>query len=174
MEKYLISLYFDDDTNKKISGIMKSISRKSGNTYMQEKNIPPHLTVAMAEGKQDTLMEVIGDVRNTLARGNIKIVSVGCFKPHVIYLSVLNDQYLHSISLSINEKLEEKHLQNKESIYKPFFWMPHITLARRLTQEQLLEAFGVTISNFEPFEGMVVGLGIAKCNPHTDIRFWQL
>ena len=43
---YLISIYFDENTEKKMKGYMNQIAKKSGNFAMIEGNVPPHITVS--------------------------------------------------------------------------------------------------------------------------------
>ena len=43
---YLISLYFDEKTENRISGYMKQIAKYAGNTAMLDGNVPPHITIA--------------------------------------------------------------------------------------------------------------------------------
>ena len=43
---YLISLYFDEKTENRISGYMKQIAKYTGNTAMLDGNVPPHITIA--------------------------------------------------------------------------------------------------------------------------------
>ena len=54
--KYLISLYFDDNTNKQIYGYMEKVAAVTGNDYMLANHVPPHITVSS--------FEVHGNVEN--------------------------------------------------------------------------------------------------------------
>ena len=46
---YLVSLYFDSQTEKTLRKHMEKVAVKTGNAYMAEHRIPPHLTVAACE-----------------------------------------------------------------------------------------------------------------------------
>ena len=43
---YHISLYFDEKTNKIIQQYINLIAKKSGNTYMLDNQVPPHITLS--------------------------------------------------------------------------------------------------------------------------------
>ena len=42
---YLISIYFDEKTDKKIRNLINHVAQKTGNDFMQEHHVPPHITV---------------------------------------------------------------------------------------------------------------------------------
>lgn len=46
---YLISIYFDEASEKCISSYMKQIGKATGNTVMLDGNVPPHITVALIQ-----------------------------------------------------------------------------------------------------------------------------
>ena len=43
---YLISLYFDEGTNKKIQLYMEQIAQRTGNMAMIDGKVPPHITLS--------------------------------------------------------------------------------------------------------------------------------
>ena len=45
MDTYAIVLYFDDTTNKIIGNMIERTATLSGNSYMLDINIPPHVTL---------------------------------------------------------------------------------------------------------------------------------
>ena len=54
--------------------------------------------------------------------------------------------------------------------YKPGSWLPHVTLGKTLSKEQMRAAFAVMQDNFQPFEAIVTQIGLAKVNPHEDVE----
>ena len=48
---YLVSVYFDDKSNKIISDYINKIAQKTGNTFMTDNHVPPHLTIMSVEAK---------------------------------------------------------------------------------------------------------------------------
>ena len=58
--------------------------------------------------------------------------------------------------------------------YRPKQWMPHITLGKKLTKEQMQIAFTLMQESFMPFQGKITSIGLAKTNPHEDILTIEL
>ena len=58
--------------------------------------------------------------------------------------------------------------------YQPFSWLPHITLAKQLSEEQMLLTFETLQKRFTSFEGTVTKMGMARTNPHRDLKVWEL
>jgi hypothetical protein len=58
--------------------------------------------------------------------------------------------------------------------YMPFQWLPHTTIAKKLSKEEMKIAFEVLQDSFGMFEGEVVKIGLARPNPHRDIATWEL
>ena len=48
---YLTSIYFDDKANKLLQRNINKIAEKTGNTFMTDNNVPPHLTISSVEAK---------------------------------------------------------------------------------------------------------------------------
>ncbi len=167
---YLVSLYFDEQTNKTISKLMKSVASKCGNNYMFDKNIPPHLTIAsVEEGQEAQIIQALDACIENWQQGKLDFVAIGSFKPHVLFLTPVLNEYLHKLSIVANDVVGAS-----DSKYLPFNWLPHTTIARTLSEEQMLTAFRVLQANFTPFSGRITSVGLAKNRPHQDIRIWHL
>ena len=50
---YLISVYFDDKSNKIISNYINKIAQKTENTFMTDNHVPPHLTIMSVEAREE-------------------------------------------------------------------------------------------------------------------------
>lgn len=74
---YLISVYFDDKSNKIISNYINKIAQKTGNTFMTDNDVPPHLTIMSVEAREEKkLTEVMEQLERSLTKGQIQLVSV--------------------------------------------------------------------------------------------------
>ena len=40
---YLVSLYFDEKTNRRLKNYIEQVADKTGNTFMVDRNVPPIL-----------------------------------------------------------------------------------------------------------------------------------
>lgn len=94
--KYLISLYFDENTNKKISEHMETVAEVTGNGV-----------------------------------SNIDDVKISKF-------------------------------------YRPFQWLPHITIGKKMTAEEQTRGFGAVQSSFQIIKGKAVRVGLATAGPYDE------
>ena len=190
---YLITAYFDDATNRKLQQLIDGIAKSSGNNFMPEHNVPPHLTISAFETKRpDGLILVMESLRGTIHLGEVQFVSIGVFLPYVMYTTPVLDDYLHNMAVevynSINQisgndnevskvdvskdGLDNGHdssTVNVNKYYNPSKWFPHVTLGKTLDKEQIRVAFSYIQNHFVPFTGEIVELGLARTNPHEDI-----
>ena len=97
---YLISIYFDEKTNKKIQQYINQVAEKTGNTFMLDGNVPPHITISAFETRQEEkVIEVLEKVVQNLTPGKLQWASVGQFFPYVIFLAPVLNEYLHELSV---------------------------------------------------------------------------
>ena len=170
---YLISVYFDDVTNKRIQGYIDRVAASTGNSFMLDNKVPPHLTVSAFETRNvEHIIPVVKEMFTKLSKGNIKWVSIGQFFPYVIFLSPVLDEYLHGLCKCFYKELSSVEGIKVYPYYQPFQWAPHATIGKTLTTEQMQRAFEVMQHSFGVFEGHIVEIGLARTNPHEDlIRF---
>ena len=167
---YLISLYFDEGTNKKIQLYMEQIAQRTGNMAMIDGKVPPHITLSAFDmAVEEKAIASFTAMEQEFEKGQIFWCSVGMFLPHTIYLSSVLNAYLQKLSESVFSKiryLEEVRIQIR---YQPFSWFPHTTLGKRLNQAEMREAFVVMQNQFAPFTGEAVEIGLARTNPYRDL-----
>ena len=172
---YLVSIYFDDQTNQQLQKLIHRVAEKTGNTFMLDNHVPPHITVAAMETRDEQqVIRAVEDCAKNLKQGAIRWVSAGAFFPQVLYVQPVLNEYLHCMSVELNEAIKNLPDTKVSPYYKPFGWLTHATIAKQLTKEQMQKAFVVLQNQFIPFEGKVVSIGIAKPNPHRDIALWKL
>lgn len=172
---YLVSIYFDEKTNKRIQKYINQVAEATGNTYMLDGNVPPHITVTAFEAKDETeIVRALEGVVKHLHRGQLTWASVGQFFPYVIYTAPVLNQYLHEMSTTLHDALVEVEGVKISPYYQPFQWLPHSTIGKTLSKEEMKNAFEVMQNSFGVFEGEVVKIGLAKPNPHRDIINWEL
>lgn len=172
---YLVSVYFDEKTDKHIRGFMKQVAKKTGNTYMIDGNVPPHITIAAFEAQEaETAIRKIEQEIQEFQKGKITWASMAVFLPHVIYLAPVLDRYLHHMGAAVNEALKDIPEIILRPNYQPFNWMPHTTIAKKLSSEEMRIAFEVLQNSFGMFSGEIVRIGLAKTNPYEEIIMWEL
>lgn len=168
---YLISVYFDKKTNKKIQNLIDEVASRTGNPFMTENRVPPHITISSFETRNEQrAIDILERTAGNLVKGEIRIVSVGQFMPYVLYIQALQNQYLYDLSMKIYEEVSQLDETIISEYYQPLSWIPHITIGKKLSREQMQTAFQVLQDKFVPASAMVQRIGIAKPNPHRDLR----
>ena len=66
-----------------------------------------------------------------------------------------------------DRKVHEEVIENR--YYLPMSWLPHITLAKTLDDEQMKLAFEYMQKHFVSIKSKVERVGLAKTNPHQEI-----
>lgn len=172
---YLISLYFDEMTDNRIRSYIRQIAKKTENYAMIDGNVPPHITVAAFQADSEEIaMGIFERVTSEVKAGSLQWVSVGTFLPQVIFVSPVLNEYLQQISETVYKEITHTENIVLRGNYRPYAWMPHATLAKHLTKNQMKEAFEVMQNQFGPFQSRVVRAGLAKTNPYTDIKIVEL
>ena len=190
---YLISIYFDGQTSASLEKLIRRVAEATDNTFMLDNQVPPHITVAAVETRrEDELLDCINQLvcesrnddervlttrdmtQSTLRSGELQLVSVGAFFPQVLFVQPVLNEYLYNLSVKLSEKLSVIEETIVSPYYQPFRWLPHCTIAKQLTQEQMVEAFKVLQQHFVPMEGRVTRIGVARTNPHRDVKVWEL
>lgn len=172
---YLISAYFDDQSNKVLNRFIKQIAEKTENRFMVSHHVPPHMTISQIEARsEDVLIPHFYKLQDDLCKGSIEIASVGMMMPYVIYAMPVFNQYLQDLSMDVNRTFNLINEIKISKYYKPMSWIPHITLGKTLTKEQMLGAVSILQDGFVPMTAEITEIGLARVNPHEDIVRFRL
>lgn len=172
---YLISVYFDDDTNRILKRHIEKIALVTGNTFMTDNHVPPHLTISAIEAKKpEVLLPAFSDLKGRIGAGDIAVASVGQLMPYVMFGAPVLNRYLQELSQTVYEKMKDIPETKISRYYRPFSWMPHITLGKTLDKEQMQRAFAAMQESFIPIHGRVTEIGLARVNPHEDLMKWEM
>ncbi len=157
---YLISVYFDDKTNQILQRYIDQIAEKTGNGFMVENKVPPHMTISSIEARNvDVLIPAFEAIDGVLPSGEIQFVSVGQLLPYVMYAIPVMNEYLLKLSETIFDAYKEISETSISKYYQPLSWLPHVTLGKTLNKEQMRMAFGVMQDSFAPFTAEVTEIG---------------
>lgn len=172
---YLISAYFDDETTFKIQQYINQIAKKTGNTFMLDSHVPPHITLAALNwDREEHLTGFLEQESSRLHQGMLQWASIGTFLPYVIYLAPVLNEYLHKLSITFNESLLQIDGISIRPQYQPFQWIPHTTVGKKLSSEEMRTAFCVLQHQFGMFSGQVTHIGLAKTNPYENLAVFEL
>lgn len=170
---YFISLYFDKKTNNHIQRYIDQVAKSSGNKFMTENNVPPHITISSFEmGDNDEIIEKLRKKAEILCRGEITLCSVGLFLPSVLYITPVLNNYLQNLSKNFyNIFLQDKNV-SVSPYYRPMQWFPHVTVGKKLSKEEMIRGIRALQEEFGMFKGEVKYVGLAKTNPYKEI--WRV
>lgn len=172
---YLVSIYFDEKAEQRILQYIKQVAKSSRNPFMLDTKVPAHITIAAFETKdEEAAIVCLKEAFKAVQRGKLQWVSVGQFFPYVIYLTPVLNEYLHGLSVQIHAALSSLDDVKISPFYRPFQWLPHTTIGKKLAPEEMFAAFEVMRKNFSMFEGEVVRIGLARTNPYQDILSWEI
>ena len=171
---YLISVYFDQKTENRIQSYIDDVANACGNSFMVDNNVPPHMTIAAFETLQEeSVVKAINEAISDMKKDKIEWVTVGTFSTVIFIQAVLNEA-LHNMSCAIYDGLKDLPETKMSKFYKPFSWIPHATIAKQLSEEEMHKAFDLLHKTFHPFEGEIVRIELAKKTPYRVISSWDL
>lgn len=172
---YLVSIYFDKVSTKRIQTLIDQIATTSDNHYMIEKQVLPHMTLSAIEARSvDILIPAIKQLEGRLQSGTIQFVTVGQLFPYVLYTMPVLNPYLQELALQISDVVSGIPETTVSKYYRPQSWLPHVTLAKTLSKEEMQRAFSVVQEKFSVFQAQVTEIGLAKVNPHNDVLRFAL
>lgn len=172
---YLISVYFDEKANHNLQRYINMLADKTGNTFMTDNHVPPHMTISSIEARSaDVIIPAFEALNDQIKSGSIQFVSVGQLLPYVMYVTPVLNEYLLDIQKKVYSVVKDIPDSSISRFYKPYSWLPHVTIGKKLDKEQMMLAFDVMRNNFVPFEAKVTGIGLAKVNPHEDLIRYKL
>lgn len=172
---YLISIYFDKQTNKTMQRYIDKIAEKTNNHFMIENHVPPHMTIAAIEARNVNVLKPAFETLNgKLYSGSMKVVSVGQLFPYVMYATPVLNQELFELTEEVYSTFCNIPETKMSEYYKPFSWLPHITLGKTLDKVQMQKAFQAMQESFVPFTAQFDEIGMAKVNPHEDVARFKL
>ncbi|SDB03532.1 2'-5' RNA ligase family protein [Eubacterium oxidoreducens] len=172
---YLISVYFDSATEKTLQRYIERIARMSGNNFMIEHQIRPHMTISAIESRSiEAIRPSFEALQDTLKWGTIQIVCLGQLLPYVFYAAPVLNEYLMDLSNRVYDAVKEMEDIKVSRYYQPYSWMPHITLAKKLDTVQMLKAFEAMQNYFAPMEGCITQIGLSRVRPYEDIVRFDL
>lgn len=179
--KYLVSLYFDENTNRQIRKHMEAVAEMTGNQYMIVNQVPPHITVssmeideAVGEDVLKLLEDNITVALRDISGSEIQWVGCGAFMDSVLYLSPVLNAYLQDIMQRVYNAASDCSDVEISRFYQPYQWLPHTTIGKKMTAEELVKGFETVQVNFRVLQGKVVKVGLAKASPYDEIAVWNL
>jgi len=175
MNTYAIVLYFDEITSKTINKMIERTVILSGNDYMLDINIPPHITLGCFFSDEHVgLLEKVESFTKSLSPFEVTFNAIGAFEPYVLFASPVKDDHLTQLNALLHESLLNHYEPAENTNYLPDRWMPHCSLAVRLDAEQFAKAKTIEAEIELPFTAQVTKIALAECNPYNEVAIWNI
>lgn len=117
---YLVSVYFDKTAEHILQRYINKIAEKTGNSFMMDNNVPPHMTISAIEARsENALLGAMDNLRNSLSNGTSSIVSVGQLLPYVFYATPVLNGYLQDLSEKVFDEVKSIPECAVSRYYKP-------------------------------------------------------
>jgi len=172
---YSVVLYFDEETDNKITSLIHLIVDNGVNDYLILNKVPPHITIADFEcGDISAVINSLEVYKDKIRQDFVYWASIGLFNPSVLFLVPIANQFLLNSCEMINNLIKVIPATESNSNYIPYKWVPHTTIAAKLSSQELQTAFLVANDNFKAFGGYVTKLALIQNKPRTDIKVWNL
>lgn len=174
---YAVSLHFTEDVNNIISATTKEIANLTGNTFMLDNKVPPHITIGAfhAEKKDEQkLLKIVQDFSKTQKAGTIHFTAPGDFNQKVLFLKPEKDDYLIKINDALHKIMLPEFTEGENGYYLPDIWFPHTTLATRLNQTQFFKALYIANKIKVPLEAKVSNIGVYICSPFLELERFKV
>jgi len=174
--EYAVVLYFNKTAEDKINSLIFKIANKTGNKYMVDNNIPPHITISLFKYNEeiDTIINIVENNISKFNKNKIGIASIGIFNPNVLFLSPIMNDYLIESNKIISKIIDKNDNILLDKYYVGNQWTPHISLAVKLNKNELVDGIKTLIEYFEVLEIEANRIGLAECNPYKNIKTWEI
>jgi len=172
---YSVVLYFDDETDNKITSLIRLIVDNGINDYLISNKVPPHITIADFECED--IIAVINSLevyKEKIRQNFVYWASIGLFNQSVLFLAPVVNQFLLKSCEIVNDLIKTVPMTECNSNYIPYQWVPHTTIGAKLSSQELKTAFLVANDNFKAFGGYVTKLALVQNKPRIDIKVWNL
>ena len=174
---YAVSLHFTEDVNDIISAATKEIANLTGNTFMLDNKVPPHITIgAFHAAKEDEakLLQTVDEFSKTQSTGTIRFTAPGDFNRKVLFLKPQKDDYLTNINRALHNVMLSQFKEGENGYYLPDIWFAHTTLATRLNSTQFSSALEIARKINLPLETKACDIGVYLCSPFKELKRFSL
>ena len=170
---YAVSLHFTKAVNEIIFDALSNIAEMTGNDFMIQNKVPPHITIGAFHGAkedEDRLMQIVEAFSRKQSSGRVCFTEVGNFNGKVLFLKPEKDAFLSEINKELHEVVLPEFEKGENGYYMPQMWFPHTTLATRLNQSQFEKAVEIAGKIKLPMEAEISDIGMYQCSPFLELK----
>ena len=198
---YAVSLHFTPDVNKIITSAVNAIAEVTGNSFIIENKIPPHVTIGafhVAKEDEAKLIQMVEEFAKSQKSGIIHFEEIGNFNGKVLFLKPEKDGFLSQMNEELHTILLPEFEKAENGYYLPEIWFPHTTLATRLNtssqgtlplkaltspflgfeinpkSSQFEKAFKIAESINLPLATEINEIAVYQCSPFAELKRYKL
>ena len=140
---YLISVYFDDHANKILQRYIDEVAKATGNTFMIDHKVPPHMTISSIEAKSvDVLRPAFESLAEKLAFTRTRTGNS----------SLVNNVQGNANQSNANQSNSNLGESNKIQIVSVGQLLPYVLYATPVLNEMLQDLQEVVYDTFKDIE----------------------
>lgn len=173
---YAAVLYFDPESEQKLQSLMQALCDRGINRYMIDMGMRPHITLAFFKQlSMNNLEKELRQFAGGRRKFTLRLGSLGLFPtdPGVVYLSPVFTDELGEIHQAFYHCFEGT-LGEYVPYYLPGSWVPHCTLANRLTREEAVRSVEYLLETFYPMEVQASEVCFVACDPVQELFCMEL
>ena len=170
---YAVSLHFSREVNEIIASAEKEIAEITGNNFMIENKVPPHITIGAFHGTKESearLLQIVEDFTRAQTPGTVLFKEAGNFNGKVLFLKPEKNDFLTKINSELHKVILPEFEPGENGYYVPDIWFPHTTLATRLNQSQFQAALTIAEKISLPLEAAVTEIAVYLCSPFAELK----
>ena len=174
---YAVSLHFSQKVNDIVISTLQAIADETGNRFMIENKIPPHITIGAFHATRDEearLLQLVEGFAQGQKAGTVQFSEVGDFNGKVLFLQPEKNLFLSKINKELHTLLLPEFEKAENGYYLPDIWFPHTTLATRLNQNQFSAAEEIAKKISLPLEAAIEELAVYQCSPFLELKKFRL
>lgn len=173
---YAVSLHFSQKVNDIVISTLQAIADKTGNRFMIENKIPPHITIGAfhAAREEAKLLQLVEEFAQGQKAGTVQFSEVGDFNGKVLFLKPEKNLFLSKINKELHTLLLPEFEKAENGYYLPDIWFPHTTLATRLNQNEFSAAKEIAKQISLPLEADIEELAVYQCSPFLELKKYSL
>ena len=160
---YALLAILDEEANQEIQRLWQVLKEQGLSNYAFEKEgFIPHIT--LADFDHLPLNKTITTLTNELLISQpipISFSSLGSFLgANIVFLSPIKSPALTSLHSKIHELFSD--YVSADSLYGPYCWQPHLTLANRIDPVNFPKLYQICHQHFPKMESSIVGLKLIR------------
>ena len=174
---YAVSLHFSQKVNDIVISTLQAIADETGNRFMIENKIPPHITIGAfhaAREEEAKLLQLVEEFAQGQKAGSVQFSKIGDFNGKVLFLQPEKNLFLSKINNALHSLLLPEFEKAENGYYLPDIWFPHTTLATRLNQSQFSAAEEIAKKISLPLEAPIEELAVYQCSPFLELKKFGL